>query len=87
MAKKTRPISELDARMDPAVLERAREMARVESARIRLAMEREKVRGLTAAAAQGGDPGEAGEFAGGYELLEDAMALVPRESTFADVVS
>jgi len=42
MAKKTRPLSELDARMDPAVLERARRMAEKESLNIRLAMLREK---------------------------------------------
>jgi len=42
MAKKTRPISELEARMDPAVLERARRMAEKESLNIRLSMLREK---------------------------------------------
>ena len=42
MAKKTRPISELDARMDPAVLEKARKMAAKESLNIRLALLREK---------------------------------------------
>jgi len=36
MTKKTRPISELDAKMDPAVLERARRMAAKESLNIRL---------------------------------------------------
>jgi hypothetical protein len=42
MAKKTRPISELDARMNPAVLARARKMAEKESLTIRLALLREK---------------------------------------------
>ena len=42
MAKKTHPISELEARMDPAVLEKARRMAQEESLNIRLAMLREK---------------------------------------------
>jgi len=42
MAKKTRPISELEAKMDPAVLERARRMAAKESLNIQLAMLREK---------------------------------------------
>ena len=42
MAKKTHPISELDAKMDPAVLEKARKMARKESLNIRLAILREK---------------------------------------------
>lgn len=36
MPKKTRPISELDAKMDPAVLERARKRAKEESLNIRL---------------------------------------------------
>ena len=40
--KKTRPISNLDAKMDPAVLEKARRMAQKESLNIRLAMLREK---------------------------------------------
>jgi hypothetical protein len=42
MAKKTHPISELDAKMDTAVLEKARRMAREESLNIRLAILREK---------------------------------------------
>ena len=42
MAKKTHPISELDAKMDPAVLEKARRMAQKESLNIRLAILREK---------------------------------------------
>ena len=42
MAKQTRPISELDARMDPAVLEKARRMAQKESLNIRLSLLREK---------------------------------------------
>jgi hypothetical protein len=42
MAKKTHPISELDAKMEPAVLEKARRMAQEESLTIRLAMLREK---------------------------------------------
>jgi hypothetical protein len=42
MAKKTHPLSELDAKMDPAVLEKARRMAQEESLTIRLAMLREK---------------------------------------------
>ncbi|MDR3324810.1 MAG: XRE family transcriptional regulator [Spirochaetaceae bacterium] len=42
MAKKTHPISELEARMDPAVLEKARKMAQEESLNIRLGMLREK---------------------------------------------
>jgi transcriptional regulator with XRE-family HTH domain len=42
MAKKTHPLSELDARMNPAVLEKARKMAQEESLNIRLAMLREK---------------------------------------------
>jgi len=40
--KKTHPISELDAKMDPAVLARARKMAERESLNIRLGMLREK---------------------------------------------
>jgi hypothetical protein len=40
--KKTHPISELDARMNPEVLERARKMAEKESLNIRLGMLREK---------------------------------------------
>jgi hypothetical protein len=40
--KKSHPISELDARMDPAVLERARKMAQKEILNIKLAMLREK---------------------------------------------
>jgi hypothetical protein len=36
--KKTHPLSELDARMDPAVLEKARKMAEQESLNIRLGM-------------------------------------------------
>jgi transcriptional regulator with XRE-family HTH domain len=42
MAKKTRPISELEAKMDPAVLEKARKMAQKESLNIRLSLLREK---------------------------------------------
>jgi hypothetical protein len=42
MAKKTHPISELEAKMDPVVLEKARKMAREESLNIKLAMLREK---------------------------------------------
>ena len=42
MAKKTHPISELEAKMDPAVLEKARRMAQKESLNIRLAILREK---------------------------------------------
>ena len=42
MAKKTHPISELEARMDPAVLEKARRMAQEESLNIRLGLLREK---------------------------------------------
>jgi predicted XRE-type DNA-binding protein len=42
MAKKTHPISELDAKMNPAVLEKARRMAQEESLNIRLGMLREK---------------------------------------------
>jgi hypothetical protein len=42
MAKKTHPISELEAKMDPAVLARARKMAQEESLNIRLGMLREK---------------------------------------------
>ena len=40
--KKTHPLSELDAKMDPAVLERARKMAERESLNIRLGILREK---------------------------------------------
>jgi len=42
MANKTRPVSELEAKMDPAVLEKARKMAQEESLNIRLALLREK---------------------------------------------
>jgi hypothetical protein len=42
MAKKTHPISELDAKMNPAVLEKARRMAREESLNVMLAILREK---------------------------------------------
>jgi len=42
MAKKTHPISELDARMNPEVLAKARKMAERESLNIRLAILREK---------------------------------------------
>ena len=42
MLKKTHPISELEAKMDPAVLEKARKMAEKESLNIRLGMLREK---------------------------------------------
>jgi hypothetical protein len=42
MAKKTHPISELEAKMNPVVLEKARRMAREESLNIRLAILREK---------------------------------------------
>jgi len=42
MAKKTHPISELEVRMYPSVLENARKMAREESLNIRLAVLREK---------------------------------------------
>jgi len=40
--KKTRPIGELDAKMNPAVLAMARKMAEKESLNIRLALIREK---------------------------------------------
>jgi len=40
--KKTRPISELDAKMNPDVLARAKKMAQKESLNIRLAILREK---------------------------------------------
>ena len=40
--KKTHPISELDARMDPEVLAKAKKMAQKESLNIRLAILREK---------------------------------------------
>jgi hypothetical protein len=42
MAKKTHPISELDARMKPEVLAKARKMAERESLNIRLGMLRDK---------------------------------------------
>jgi ABC-type histidine transport system ATPase subunit len=42
MPKKTHPISELDARMDPEVLAMAKKMAQKESLNIRLAMLQEK---------------------------------------------
>jgi len=42
MVKKTHPISKLEAKMDPAVLENARKMAEKESLNIRLALMREK---------------------------------------------
>jgi hypothetical protein len=42
MAKKTHPISELDAKMNPEVLARAKKMAQEESLNIRLAILREK---------------------------------------------
>jgi len=42
MPKKTHPISELDAKMDPVVLAKAKRMAREESLNIRLAILREK---------------------------------------------
>jgi hypothetical protein len=42
MVKTTHPISELDARMNPEVLARARKMAEKESLNIRLGMLREK---------------------------------------------
>jgi hypothetical protein len=42
MAKKTHPISELDAKMNPEVLARARKMAQEESLNIKLALLREK---------------------------------------------
>jgi len=40
--KKTHPINELDARMDPEVLAKAKKMAREESLNVRLAILREK---------------------------------------------
>ena len=40
--KKTHPISELDAKMNPLVLEKAKKMAEQESLNIRLGMLREK---------------------------------------------
>ena len=40
--KETRPINELDAKMDPEVLARAKKMAQKESLNIRLAILREK---------------------------------------------
>ena len=42
MAKKTHPISELEAKMDPEVLARAKKMAQEESLNVRLAILREK---------------------------------------------
>jgi molecular chaperone GrpE (heat shock protein) len=42
MAKKTRPISELDARMNPQVITKAKKMAERESLNIRLGMLRDK---------------------------------------------
>ena len=42
MAKKTHPISELEAKMDSVILEKARKMAQEESLNIRLAILREK---------------------------------------------
>jgi len=42
MAKKTRPISELDAKMNPEVLARAKKKAQEESLNIQLAILREK---------------------------------------------
>ena len=42
VSKKTRPISELDAKMNPEVLTRAKKAARKESLNIRLALLREK---------------------------------------------
>ena len=42
VSKKTRPINELDAKMNPEVLARAKKMAQKESLNIRLAMLREK---------------------------------------------
>ena len=42
MPKKTRPISELDAKMNPEVLAKAKKMAQEESLNIRLGMLREK---------------------------------------------
>ena len=42
MPKKTHPISELDARMNPEVLAKAKKMAQEESLNIRLGMLREK---------------------------------------------
>jgi len=42
VVKKTHPISELDARMNPAVLAKAKRMAQEESLNIRLAILREK---------------------------------------------
>ena len=40
--KKTHPLSELEAKMNPAVLEKARKMAQKESLNIKLAILREK---------------------------------------------
>ena len=42
MVKKTHPISQLDAKMNPAVLDKARKMAERESLNIRLGMLRDK---------------------------------------------
>ena len=42
MLKKTHPISELDSKMDPEVLAKAKKMAEQESLNIRLGMLREK---------------------------------------------
>ena len=42
MPKKTHPISELDAKMDPEVLAKAKKMAKQESLNIRLGLLREK---------------------------------------------
>ena len=42
MLKKTHPISELEAKMDPAVLAKAKKMAEQESLNIRLSLLREK---------------------------------------------
>ena len=42
MKKKTHPISELEAKMDPAILEKARKMAQNETLNIKLAILREK---------------------------------------------
>ena len=42
MSKKTRPISELEAMMDPEVLARAKKMAQKQSPNVRLAMLQEK---------------------------------------------
>ena len=42
MTKKTHPISKLEAKMDPAILEKARKMAQEETLNIRLSILREK---------------------------------------------